>query len=401
MRVLPLLVLVLVLAPLARALAAEPSVGELVDKAVKALNTTCYEARMNYFAQHAEGEEQTVHIYHVAPDLYHVEVLKRDDHNHWNPKGFYYIENAAELVRVMVNDDDEVVYVEEMPERSFYLNTALACKFLRDLASHPGTVVLDGVVDGIDVYQLRQLAFPEKPYTITVGLDKRNYFPVFLLVNDSDQQARVYYKMEAIEYCDRSELDVALFKRPQVSQKTQKAPRVEQLPANAAVLSPGPENEDGEARIQIQRMAPSKQTTQVVAEPLNYALPPYPEHLPAGYYLEGLHLLDYKAVDADDPNPILVYHFELFNPMASRTMSIFLTRSDEFGSDIDQALSSPDLGYIMQQQGDWLVAVFGDGSTQELQDVAAGLATDAEKVEELLSMTQARDNIVQKLNADD
>jgi len=400
MKALPLIIVCMALATVAPALAAEPSVGELVENAVKALNSTCYEARMNYFAQHADGEEQTVHIYHVAPDLYHVEILEREDHNHWSPKGFYYIENADELVRVML-DDNKVLYVEELPERSFYLNTALACKFLRDLARHPGTVVLDGVVDGVEVYQLRQLAFPEKPYTITVGLDKRNYFPVFLLVNDSEQKPRVYYKMEAIEYCSRDDLDVSLFRRPQVSQKPYKAPRVEQLPSSAAVLSPAPESEDGETRLQIQRIAPSKSAAQVLAEPLDYALPPYPERLPVGYYLEGLHLLDYKVVDADDTGPILVYHFEVFSPLDGKTMSIFLTRSDEFGFDIDQELSSPDLGYIVQQQGDWLVAIFGDGSTDALLDVAAGLAPDSERVEELLTLTQARDDILQTLNVND
>lgn len=402
MRAAFLLIMLLLWAPALRAMAAEPEVGELVEKAVEALRTTCYEARMNYFAQNANGEEQTVHIYHVAPDLYHVETLKHNKHGQWVPQGFYYIENADELLRVILNQDNEVLYVEELPERSFYLNATLAGKFLRDLARHPGTVVLDGVVDGLAVYQLRQLAFPEKPYTITVGLDKRNYFPVFLLVNDSNQQPRIYYKMEAIEYCDRDALDVALFRRPAVSdEQLRKAPRIEQLAPNAAVVNPAAENADGEARLQIQRAAPSKSAATALAEPLDYALPLYPEHLPAGYYLEGLHLLDYKAVDDGSGEPILVYHFEVFSPMECNTLSIFLTQSDDFGFDMDQGYKMSNLGYIVQRQGDWLVAVFGDAPTDMLMDIAAGLAPDAERVEDLLNLTQARDNVLQTLNVSD
>jgi hypothetical protein len=398
---LPLLV-ILLWAPAPRALAAEPEVGELVENAVEALRTTCYEARMSYFASNASGEEQTVHIYHVAPDLYHVETLKRDEHGQWTPQGFYFIENADELLRVQLNRDNEVLLVEELPERSFYLNATLAGKFLRDLARHPGTVVLDGVVDGLEVYQLRQLAFPEKPYTITVGLDKRNYFPVFLLVNDSDQQPRIYYKMEAIEYCSRDRLDVALFRRPQISAgQMRTAPRVEQLAPNAAVLNPAAEDEDGEARLQIQRSAPSKTAAEALAEPLDYALPPYPEYLPAGYYLEGLHLLDYKAVDSGAPEPILVYHFEVFSPVEGITLSIFLTQSDDFGFDMDQGYNMSSRGYIVQQQGDWLVAVFGDAPSGMLLDVAGGLEPDTERIEKLLTLTQARDNVLQTLNVSD
>lgn len=401
MRALLLLLGLLILAPAPRALAAEQDVGELVEQAITALDTTCYEARMNYFAQHAAGEEQeeqTVHIYHVAPDLYHVETLKREAHGQWSPQGFYYIENADELLLVQLNQDSEVLYVEELPERSFYLNTSLAGKFLRDLARHPGTVVLDGVVDGVEVYQLRQLAFPEKPYTITVGLDKRNYFPVFLLVNDSNQQPRVYYKMEAIEYCSRDALKVSLFRRPTVSAgQLRKAPRIEQLAPSAAVLNPQSEAEGAEPRLQVQR-APSKTAAEALAEPLDYALPLYPAHLPEGFYLEGLHLLDYKHARNGDLQQSLVYQFDLFSPLSAQTLSVFLTQSEDFGLALDPEYKQADHGYILQQQGDWLVAVFGNVSPDVLLEVASGLESDSASVEELLTITQARDKILQTLN---
>jgi hypothetical protein len=393
-----LLGILLALVSASGAFAAQPEVGVLIENAVKALKTTCYEARMNYFAQHAKGEEQTVHIYHIAPDLYHVETLVQDSHGQWSSQGFYYIENADELLRVVHSSNNEVLYVEELPERSFYLNDALAGKFLRDLARHPGTVVLDGMVDSIEVYQLRQLAFPEKPYTITVGLDKTNYFPVFLLVHDSNQQASVYYKMEAIEYKQANQLDVKLFQRPAVSTgQTYKAPRVEQLSPSAAVLNPAVEAENGEARLQVQRM-PSKAAAQTLAEPLDYALPLYPEHMPPGYILEGLNLLDYTAVNMAEVSPSLIYQFELFSPADGRTLSIFLTQSEDFGFNVDQEYNHPDAGYIIEQKGDWLVAVFGDLPMDTLLDIATGLAPNAAQVEELLELTQARDNILRTLN---
>jgi len=47
-------------------LAAEPQVGELVEAAVQALRTTCYEARMHFFAQYdstASGRRRTTTIW--------------------------------------------------------------------------------------------------------------------------------------------------------------------------------------------------------------------------------------------------------------------------------------------------------------------------------------------------
>ncbi|MBN2081868.1 hypothetical protein JW859_06620 [bacterium] len=392
----------LVLAPAAGSWAAQPEVGELVDKAVKALKTTSYEARMHFYAQYDAGQEQTVHIYHVAPDLYHVEPLVKGQHGEWTYQGYYLLENAQELLRIVTDGKGNAVVIQELPERSFYLNDALTGKFLKDLARHEGTVVLDGAVgpegaaEFIDVYQLRQLAYPEKPYTITIGLDKRNYFPVFLLVQDSDGVAKVYLKMEAIEYKKATEIPVKLFQTPKGSgQAAKRAPLVEQNAPAATIVVPQEEADRDEARLMVQR-APSAAAAEV--KPLDYALPPYPARVPEGYYLESLNLLDYTG----HGEPALVYQFELFNPAAGDTLSIFVTQSDNFMvSSGDQGYNQPGLGYVLVQENEWLVAVFGDLSIDRLMDVADGLAPDYDRVEELLERTQLLDQMLDQLAVDD
>jgi len=394
------LAMMLVLAPAAAGWAAQPDAGELVDKAVQALKTTSYEARMQFYAQYDAGQEQTVHIYHVAPDLYHVEPLAQDQHGEWNAQGYYFLENAQELLRIITDDKGRAVVVEELPERSFYLNDALTGKFLKDLARHEGTVVLDGAVgpegasDFIDVYQLRQLAFPEKPYTITIGLDKRNYFPVFLLVQDSEGVSKVYLKMEAIEYKQATEIPIKLFQTPQgAGQAAKRAPLVEQNAPAATIVAPREKAGRDEVRLQVQR-TPSATAAEV--QPLDYALPPFPARVPEGYYLESLNLLDYTA-HGNQGEPALVYQFELFSPAAGDTLSIFVTQSDNFMAGGDAGYNQPGLGYVLVQENDWLVAVFGDLSIDRLMDVADGLEPNIIEVEELLERTQLLDEMLDQL----
>ena len=88
---------------------------ELANKAVQALNSKCYEARMRYMSQFEGGEVSKVHIWHVAPDLYRVEPLMRKTIGEWDPSGVVYVEDARELVRF----NPKTSKVEAMPERRF------------------------------------------------------------------------------------------------------------------------------------------------------------------------------------------------------------------------------------------------------------------------------------------
>jgi hypothetical protein len=141
---------------------AADNVIDAVNKAIDALHTTSYEARMTYLSQFDEGELQ-VYIIHVAPDLYHVKLLAQGV-----PQGPYFIENAQELVSI---NADEMQF---MPKRRFSTNDALTAKFLRDLGNYPGSTILSGKVGDYDAWIVRQDATTEKPYLISVGLDKRN-----------------------------------------------------------------------------------------------------------------------------------------------------------------------------------------------------------------------------------
>ncbi|MCH7472915.1 hypothetical protein IIA79_08195, partial [bacterium] len=145
---------------------ATPSVEEIVSKAVEALRTTSYEARMKLVSHFEGGTEQVVRIYHVAPELYRVEQIVVGSFEApagagAGDPGIVYIENAEELVRIRGK------VVETMPLRRFHLNDALAIKFLRDLGRYPGTTVLNGWVGQYEVHVLRQEMGPNKPYTIT------------------------------------------------------------------------------------------------------------------------------------------------------------------------------------------------------------------------------------------
>lgn len=371
-------------------LAAEPQVGELVEAAVKALRTTCYEARMHFFAQYDAGREHRVRIYHVAPDLYHVRPLAEDKHGVWTEEDHYYLENAEELLLITRRPGGQDI-ISELPERSFYLNDALTGKFLRDLARYPGTTVRSGKVGTYDIHVLLQTAQPEKPYTITVGLDRSTSFPLYLLVNDSEGVERVYFEMEAIEYRSPQELDPRLFTPPAVGGKyQQRSPRVEQLAPGVILELKEAEGAD-RASVQIQRSASN----------VDYSLPPYPTNVPLGYQLEGLHLLDFPISDAAG-DVALVYQFELFSPASGDTLSIFLTQTDELDLGSSMPFSTVDGGYVVQRLDGWVVAIFGGLTPEELQLVASGLTDDAIGVENLLEMTKARDLVLeQALNISD
>ena len=170
---------------------ASGEVQEYIEKAIKALRETSYEARMKYLSPFDPGLEQQVHIFHVAPELYRIIPLENGEDGN-----LVYIENAVELVRIRGG------FVETMPIRQFYNNDSMTAKFLRDLGHHAGTTLLTGLVGDQEVYILRQSTSQDKPYTITVGLDKTNYFPLFLLVLDSEGKRRVYFEMEVVEYCN-------------------------------------------------------------------------------------------------------------------------------------------------------------------------------------------------------
>ena len=370
-------------------LAAEPQVGELVEAAVAALKTTCYEARMHFFAQYDAGREHRVRVYHVAPDLYHVRPLEEDEHGVWLEEDHYYLENAEELLLITPRPGGQDI-ISELPERSFYVNDALTSKFLRDLARYPGTTVRSGKAGTYDVDILLQTATPEKPYTITVGLDRDTHFPLYLLVNDTEGVERDYYEMEAIEYCTPQELDPRLFTPPAVSGKNQqRGPRVEQLPQ--AIMELNAPAGAGQPSLQIQRSTSN----------VDYSLPPYPANVPVGYMLEGLHLLDFPVSDMAG-DVALVYQFELFSPASGETLSIFLTQTDGLDLGTTMPFSTVDGGYVVQRPDGWLIAIFGGLAPDELQLVALGLTDDFTGVENLLELTKARDLVLQQaLNISD
>jgi outer membrane lipoprotein-sorting protein len=356
----------LLLARPAVALAA-PAVQDLVNGAITAVKTKSYQARLKFMSQFDGGAEETVRIYHVAPDLYRVVPLVNGI-----PGTEAYIENSVELVKV--SGDQRL---QQLPDRQYYVTDMLTVKFLRDLGNHQGTSVLEGTFNGVPVYYLRQDVTHDKPYLITVGLRKDNYYPSFLQVVDAQNRVRVHYEFESIHFLSSDKLSDDLFTIPEPKQahrlpSSHLAPQSTNRPALAAPRSaaPGPPSPPSE-------------------------MPLFPEWLPQGYQLEAISVLDYKRGAG---SPALVYHFEIYGPQLDQMLSVFQVQGSAMGDcDLSQTLSPQDGSYLLEKRGDWVIAVFGQIPHDEMQRVIDSLdAGQSDKVKHLLQQTQLRDRVMEQ-----
>jgi hypothetical protein len=344
---------------------AAPKVQEIVDKAIQAVHSQCYEARMRFLSQMDGGTEQTVHIYHLAPDLYRVEPLTNGA-----PGELAFIENAEELVRVRASKG----IVEQMPQRQFSLNDSLTVTFLRMLSTRPGTTVLNGMVASCKVYVLRQDGSSHAPYTITVGVDQTTFYPVFLSVSDTKGRKHVYYEMEAIEYVQRHQLRDALFS----FQKTETQQRM-----NAPRAVPTVPRAD-------------KSASAAESDPYK-DLPLYPQWLPTGYRIEAISVLNYTPSGA--PEPALVFQCETYGPH-NDLISIFETRSDQVDLKVSDTCNKPGCGYAMRERDGWIITVIGDQGMDTLLRIADELDLNNQRVLQLLRQTSERDRIMQQFASD-
>ena len=348
---------------------AAPDVAKLVDSAVKSLCTQCYQATMRFISPADPGSEQEAIIYHVAPELYRVEPLVNG-----KAGAFAYIENAEEAVRL----DPKTGMVWIMPDRQFFTNDQLTKKFLRDLSRLPGTVVLTGMVGKVNVYILRQDATPTKPYMITVGIDQRNSFPIFLLVTDAQGERRVYYEMEGIEYLKSHQLRDDLFMiTSDKSRRVQQAQRFEQHRQSSAV---------GGA-------APAPQSAQ-------RSLPLVPGWLPKDYHLEAISQLNYMPQLDGKLVAAPVYQCEAYGPM-SQLISIFMVQRDDVQMEVDEKeLNQPRTGYAIRVIDGWIIAVFGEQSLNDLLHIIEDMQSKPDIARKLILQTEARDQVLHEAMPD-
>jgi hypothetical protein len=334
---------------------AAPPVGEIVNNAIKAVQKTSYKAKLKFISQVDGNAVREVEVFHLAPDLYRVVPTQP-----FVP-GEAMIENASELVRV-----DSLGRVMQLPRRQFAINDALTIKFLRDLgAMKPPTSVLSGRVGKYQTWMLRQDMVLTKPYIITVGIDKQTWFPLFLMVQDGEGRARVYYEVETIEYRKAGELPDSLFQVPE---------------AKAPMLLPGvPE---WGLKLLEQEGAP---------------LPLFPAWLPSNYRVESLSLLQCpRGVPGRDC--ALVYQLEAYGPQLDDLVSIFQMKAGPEAKKSLAALSgNKGTGYVVSEKDGWIVAVFGDLPSGQLKRIADQLAKKPTRVEQLLQQTVMRDGIMQDL----
>jgi len=341
---------------------AAPTVASIIDQAIEALRTQCYEARMRFATPLDGGAEQVVRIYHVAPDLYRVEPLINGQ-----PGDIAYIENSDELVRLnLVNGRQE-----KLPKLQFSVSDLLTMKFLRDLGRLPGTTVLSGMVGSMNVLVLRQEPISQKPYKVTVGVDQSNFFPVYLLVTGDDGRRYVYYEMEEIKYRPPGQLPDKLFIIPPVKpQQRQAAPR-------------------GASKATLQANSPGTRT-----------LPLYPMYLPDGYHLDAISMLNYVPGGDQAATPALVYQFEIYGPRLVDLISIFQTRSGAVDLRIRDVFNQENTGWVVREKGGWVVTVIGSLSMESLLKIVAGLAESEEDVKRLVDKTLTRDRILREASAD-
>jgi outer membrane lipoprotein-sorting protein len=341
--------LLLLLAALPTAALAAPSAKELVDAAVEALKGTSYKATMRFISFQDAGETREVNIYHVTPDLYRIERL-----HDGSSVGEVFIENGDELVRVT---KDRIV---EMPQRQFSINDSLTTKFLRDLGTYPGTTVLKGMVGKTDVWVLRQDSIHEKPYTITVGLDKGTSFPLYLMVNDATGKPKVYYEMEQFERKKATDFPDKLF----TVADGDRSGRQPALARAASELAPGE------------------------------VLPLYPGWLPKSYRVEAISALQCPlALKSGKQHVARVYQIEVYGPRLD-LISIFQMRDGDCGFDL-KSLDLNNTGeFVVSQHGDWLVAVMGSLDRAELERMIERLQPEPAAIEQLLQLTAARDRVL-------
>jgi hypothetical protein len=278
--------------------------------------------------------------------------------------------------------------VQPMPARQYYVTDMLTAKFLRDLGNHKGTTILDGQYNGVPVYYLRQDVTHEKPYLVTVGLRTDNKFPMFLQVVDSEGQTRVHYEFESIKFVPASALADDLFTIPE-PKDDRRSPTSHVAPLAAPVPPPAPAKPAGKAK------AASRAETERAAKPAAPALPLFPAWLPQGYALEAISVLDYSQGRSA---PAAVYHFEIYGPKSENMLSLFEMKCDDLGDcKLDEALAPAKGGYMLQKHGDWVVAVFGEVSPDDMQRLIQGLDNSHHaEVKTLLDQTRMRDEMMQQ-----
>ncbi|MDQ3024706.1 MAG: hypothetical protein M3R04_10080 [bacterium] len=337
---------------------AAPAIEKIVNESIKAVQKTSYRAQLKFLSTMDNDAVREVRVVHLAPDLYRVEPLSGG-----RATGEYMIENASELMRISGSR------MIELPRRQFAINDALTIKFLRDLGKHEGTTVLSGRVGNSEAWMLRHDMTLQKPYIITVGIDKKTWFPLFLLVIDGQGRARVYYEIEDIEYREAAELPDSLFQVPEATDSK----RLPRAPEGGGMLM----QPEGSNKPQ--------------------PLPLFPAWLPSNYRVEAVSMLRCPG-GVPEQDCALVYQFEAYGPQLDDMISIFQM---EAGSEAKKSLSrlkvGKDSGYIVIEKNGWVIAVFGDLPQAQLKKIATKLESKPKSVEPLLQQTVVRDVIMDEL----
>ncbi len=345
-----------------------PHPSELINQAIGALRDKSYVATMRFLSGLDGGEERVIEIRHLAPDLYRVQPLdkgRRADE--------YYVENAVELVRVYRGN------FMAMPVRQFAVNDALTVKFLRDLSQTTDTAVLDGQVGERKVYVLRRDPVKGREYTVTVGIDRQNYFPLYLLVTDKVGVRQVYYQMETISFVSDKQL-------------------ADKLPDSDFDLSVFDGKEQQRVRAPGNAAKSSSQAAGLAAPSPSSAmpLPLYPIWLPKGYEVEAIYSLGCqlrKSGGAGD-DAAEIFHVEAYGP-SGELLSIFQTLALDSKDSLGKLAEKPGDGFVAVEKDGWTIAIFGDLNRETLMRVAGSLSSDRDKVVKLLQQTQRRDEILE------
>ena len=371
----------------------QPTVDELIKRAIASLENSSYEGRMRYSDLQDDGEVKLVQITYAAPARFRVQPMISEK----QMAGYFFIENSERLVKIF-SDGKSVV---EMPERQFIIDNLMRRRLLETMAGRPSVSLLRGVFNAEPVWILRDDGRSDDEFSITIHISERNDYPVSLQTNAADGRRMQFYELEDIRFLTAAEITPDLFEIPPITGRDE-APH-NGRPHFAEVIIPAPnkaQDRDSEGQQLQYKPGTARSAAGAAADAASGAeaeeafqqipYPLIPQWLPKGYMLNAISPLDYSEAEM----PMLVYQLELYNPFTDNVISVFETRSQELEDLFKAGKQVGETGYFVASSDEgWLVAVFGSISQSQFDQIFDNLERDDDMAYEVISRTLSREEL--------
>ena len=356
----------------------KPTVEDLISKAIESLNTTSYEGRMRFSDPYGDGSEKLVDIVFVSPSDFKVQPLL----NSKQKAGYYFIESAEGLVKVYGSAN----ITEEMPARRFIIDNLLRRRVLELMAGHENVNILTGSFNGEPVYILRDEVNAESNYSITIHISRETNFPLSLQQEDERGNRQVYYEFEEINYIDDSQEYADIFSLTEYKSFMQEQKQAAPIASLDITARTG--RVDGAGNLQEEQIEYKPRSALGVQK---IPFPLIPVEMPNGYTLSNISPLDFGT----NEQAMLVYQLELFNPNSNGTISIFQTKDKELEELFSSGLEVSEEGYYVATTSDgWLIAVFGDVSKGQFNEIFTSLSEENDAAYDMLNRALSKEELL-------